>query len=307
MATVPDLSVRLGRLKLANPVITASGTFGYGEEYAGYLDVDRLGALTTKAITLKPRDGNEPPRIIETTAGVLNAIGLANVGVAAFIRDKMPYLRSLKSVKVIVNVAGSTQAGYCEVVRQLEGVKGIAGLEINISCPNVKQGGMAFGADPVRAYRLVAALRKLTKRFLLVKLTPNVTDIAGIARKVEQAGADGISLINTLSGMVVDLEARKPALANVYGGLSGPAIKPVGLACVHKVYTAVKIPVVGGGGIMNAADALEYMVAGARAVQIGTASFVDPGAAARVVGGIKIYCKKHSIRKVSSLTGTLSC
>jgi dihydroorotate dehydrogenase (NAD+) catalytic subunit len=304
MKTIVDLTAKLGELVLQNPVVVASGTFGYGDEYQGLVNVNRLGAIATKAITLEPRAGNVPPRIVETPAGMLNAIGLANVGVDVFIAEKMPFLRSLKT-KTIVNVAGSSEAEYVKVVEKLEPVEGIAALEINISCPNVKRGGMSFGSQPDTVYNIVNQLRQTTKRYLIVKLTPNVTDIVGIARRAEAAGADAISIINTVMGMAVDIRSRKPRLKNIFGGLSGPAIKPIALACVYRVTQAIGIPVIGGGGIMCAEDALEFIMAGARAVSIGTANFVNPKVAEEVIDGIRQFCREEKITTVEALVGTL--
>jgi dihydroorotate dehydrogenase (NAD+) catalytic subunit len=300
----PDLTVRLGDLVLQNPVITASGTFGYGEEYREFMNLDRIGGLVTKAITLQPRQGNAPPRLVETAAGVLNAIGLANVGVEAFLSQKMPFLQKLKPA-VIVNVAGSTIDEYVRVIERLETAAGIAALELNISCPNVREGGMSFGADPQAAHTVVKAARAATRRHLMVKLTPNVTDIAAIARSVVAAGADSLSVINTVQGMAIDAVSRRPRLKNVFGGLSGPAIKPLALACVYKVARAVRVPVVGGGGIMTGEDAVEFMIAGARAVSVGTVNFINPRAALDIAAGIAAFCRKEKIVQVADIVGTL--
>lgn len=298
-----NLSVSIGNLELQNPVMTASGTFGYGQEYEEFIDLNELGAIVTKAITLKPKKGNPPPRIAETTAGMLNAIGLQNVGVETFIRDKLPYLRRL-NCKTVVNVAGKDAEDYVELAKILSAEDGIDALEVNISCPNVKKGGQLFGSDPDVAQRLVAAVREATDMHLMVKLTPNVTDITEIAKAVEEAGADSISLINTLLGIAVDVRTRKPLIANITGGLSGPAIKPVALACVWKVAKAVEIPLVGIGGIMTAEDGLEFMVVGASAFQVGTANFVEPTATLDILNGIKTFCKAESIDDIKQLIGS---
>lgn len=304
--TSPDISVKLGRLSLANPVLVASGTFGYGEEYQDFLELKNIGAIITKAITREPRQGNQPPRIVETTAGMLNAIGLANVGVEEFVRHKMPFLQD-SGATVIVNVAGSTLEDYIHVVDRLEDVPGIVGLEINVSCPNVKQGGMSFGVDPKSLTEITRQLRKRTKRFLIIKLTPNVTDISLLAKCAEDAGADCLSLINTLSGMAVDIQTRRSKLANIFGGLSGPAIKPVALAHLYKVRQAVQLPLIGGGGIMSAEDALEFIITGADAVCLGTANFVDPASAEKITAGLQLYCEENSIQNINLLKGTLVC
>lgn len=295
-----DLSVRIGNKVLPNPVGVASGTFGYGSEYEELLDLSCVGAIFTKAVTLKPREGNEIPRIIETPSGILNSIGLANVGIDRFISEKVPFLRKLPCA-MVVNVAGSTEEEYLEVVKRLEAVDGIWGYEINVSCPNVKHGGLAFGTDPVQIERLTSSLRRLTERPLIIKLTPNVTDITVVARAAESAGADAVSCINTLLGMVIDVKKRKPVLAMKTGGLSGPAVRPVGVALTYKVSRAVSIPVIGLGGIMNADDALQYLLAGARAVQIGTANFVDPQVPRMVLEGIREYCADQGVGSVGDL------
>ncbi len=295
-----DLSVAIGSKTLPNPVGVASGTFGYGGEYEHLVDFSAIGALYTKAVTITPRAGNDIPRIIETPSGLLNSIGLANVGVDRFIAEKMPYLRSLPCA-VIVNVAGSTADEYARVLEQLEKCEGIWGYEINVSCPNVKHGGMAFGTDPHQVERLTAQLRKLTKNPLIVKLTPNVTDIRVIARAAEQGGADALSCINTLVGMVIDVESKRPVLPLGTGGLSGPAIRPVGVAATYAVHRAVTIPVIGMGGISSSRDALQYLLAGASAVQIGTANFVDPTTAASVLAGVAEYCERENATSVTDL------
>jgi len=274
--SAPDLSVDLGRgLVLANPVMTASGTFGYGEEVSRYFDISRLGAVVVKGISAQPRPGNSPPRVVETPSGMLNSIGLQNVGVERFISEKMPFLRST-GAQVIVNILGGSVEEYIQVCERLIGVDGIAALEINISCPNVKEGGVAFGMKPGPAGALVKVLRDLTDMHLMVKLSPNCGDIAGVARAVEAAGADSLSLINAITGMEISVKTRRPILGNIVGGLSGPAIRPVALRMVYEVHQAVKIPVVGIGGIMEGDHALQFMMAGASAIQVGTAVFTDP-------------------------------
>lgn len=299
-----DLSVNIGKVKFQNPILVASGTFGYGEEYAQLIDLNKLGGVITKSITLNPREGNPPPRTCETPSGMLNAIGLANVGVNGFIKEKLPFLRTLET-KIIVNVAGSTLEEYVKVARRLSRVKGIHMLEINISCPNVKEGGMQFGATEEGAYQVVKAVRENTSHPLMVKLSPNVTDITAIALSVQEAGCDAISLINTLVGMAIDSETRKPFLSNITGGLSGPAIKPVALAMVWKVAQKVKVPVVGIGGIMNTKDALEFLLSGASMIQVGTANFVDPKSSIKIIDGLKDYCEQNNVRKIKELVGKL--
>ena len=308
----PDLSVKIAGVEFSNPVLVASGTFGYGEEYSSLIDLNKLGGIVTKSITLETREGHAPPRTFETPCGMLNAIGLANVGVEKFIKEKLPFLRSLKT-RIIVNVAGSTVKEYVEVVKRLnrtshrspQRLGGIDMLEINISCPNVKQGGIEFGSTIKSAYDCIKAVKENSAYPIIAKLSPNVTDIVEIAHAVEKAGADAISLINTLVGMAVDTEKRRPVLANITGGLSGPAIKPVALAMVWKVAKAVKIPVIGIGGIMNTADALEFILAGASMIQVGTANFVDPQTSIKIVDGLSEYCKQKKIKKITDLVGKL--
>ncbi len=297
-----DLSLQVRGSVLPNPVGVASGTFGYGEEYAPLADLDRLGAVYTKAVTPEPRRGNPLPRLVETPGGLINSIGLANVGVEVFLKKKIPYLESL-GCPVILNVAGRMEEDYEEVVRQVEGQKAIWGYEVNISCPNVKHGGLAFGTDPLQVERLTAALRRLTDKPLIMKLTPNVTDIRAVARAAEQGGADALSCINTVMGMAVDIHRRKPAIPACTGGLSGPAIKPVGVAAVYRVSKAVRIPVIGLGGIMNADDAVEYLLAGASAIQIGTANFVQPDISIRVLEGIISYMQEAGFSRISDFHG----
>ncbi|MDJ0782520.1 MAG: dihydroorotate dehydrogenase [Desulfosarcinaceae bacterium] len=299
-----DLSVNIGGLHLKNPVLTASGTFGYGREFSRFMDLNALGGIVVKGLSLEPSRGNPPPRVVETASGMLNAIGLENVGLAAFIKDKLPYLRTLDTA-VIVNIYGQTVEAYAELAERLSDCDGIAALEVNISCPNVKAGGIAFGADPQSAHAVVAAVRTRSQRPLWVKLSPNVTDVTTIARSAADAGADALSLINTLTGMAIDVETRRPVLANVTGGLSGPAIKPVALRMVWQAAQAVDLPIVGIGGIMNTIDALEFLIAGAAAIQVGTANFINPSTAVEIVDGLTRYCEEGAIRRLSQLTGSL--
>ncbi|MDR3012800.1 MAG: dihydroorotate dehydrogenase [Chitinispirillales bacterium] len=301
MGTNVDMTVSIGSKSLPNPVGVASGTFGYGREYEELTDLANIGAIFTKAVTLKSRKGNAPPRIVETPSGIINSIGLANVGVNYFLSNKLPFLKTLPCA-VIVNVAGSTEEEYLQVVQKLETAEeGIWGYEINVSCPNVKHGGLAFGTDPLQIEQLTAALRKLTPKPLIIKLTPNVTDIALIARAAEAGGADAVSLINTLVGMVIDTKKKRSALGTLTGGLSGPAVRPVGVALTYKASRAVSIPVIGMGGIMNTEDALQYLLAGASAIQIGTANFIDPQTPEKVLGGIRRYCEKQGVSSVTDL------
>jgi len=300
----PNMAVSVGGLALKNPVMTASGTFGYAREFESVIDLNRLGAIIVKGLALKPVKGNPPPRIVETACGMLNAIGLENVGIDAFETEKMPFLRTLQP-PVIANIYGTTVEEYAALAERIETIDGIAALEVNISCPNVKAGGVVFGVDPLAAARVVAAVRKKTRKTLIVKLSPNVTDVTVIARSVEQAGADAVSLINTITGMAIDIETRRPRLANITGGLSGPAIKPVALRMVWQVAHTARVPVIGIGGIMRAEDAIEFFIAGATAVQIGTANFIDPRTALDVIAGIEHYLRQHGIRDIADLVGTL--
>ncbi|NJD38003.1 MAG: dihydroorotate dehydrogenase [Geobacter sp.] len=300
----PALSVEIGSLKLRNPVMTASGTFGYGEEFKEYVDLEKIGAFVTKGLSLKPRAGNPTPRIVETPGGMLNAIGLQNVGIDAFIQKKVPFLRT-GNTPAIANFFGYTPDEYAELAARLDAIPEVAALEVNISCPNVKQGGIVFGTDPACAASVVAACRAATSKTLIVKLSPNVTDIVEMAQACEGAGADALSVINTLTGMAIDLERRRPVLANVTGGLSGPAIKPIALRMVWQVARAVKVPVIGIGGIMSAIDALEFILAGATAVQVGTASFVNPGAAQEIAEGMEQWLAARGIADITSLIGAL--
>lgn len=300
----PNLNVKLGPLELKNPVMTASGTFGYGREYASLVDLDELGAIVVKGLSLKSRAGNPPPRIIETPCGMLNAIGLANIGLETFIEEKLPELRGLNT-HVIVNIYGHHIDEYGELAAALKGVEGVSAIEVNISCPNVEQGGMAFGIDPAVSARVTERVLDRTDKPVIVKLSPNVTDIRVIARAVEAAGAHALSLINTLTGMVIDVDTGTPMLANITGGLSGPAIRPVAVHMVYQVAQSVKIPVIGIGGIMDWRDALEFLIAGARAVQVGTANFTNPRATLDIVDGLRSFCEKKGLDRIMDLTGSL--
>ncbi len=299
-----DLKVDIGGLELANPVMTASGTFGYGRQFADVMDLDRLGAIVVKGLSIEPGAGNPPPRIVETACGMLNAIGLENVGLEVFLAEKLPFLETLNT-PVIVNIYGRRVEDYALLARRLDPVTKVAALEVNISCPNVKQGGIAFGSDPSMAAKVTRAVREKTAKPVIVKLSPNVSDIAVIARSVEDAGADAVSLINTLTGMAIDIRTRRPRLANVTGGLSGPAIKPVAVRMVWEAARAVKVPVIGVGGIVTAEDALEFIIAGATAVQVGTASFINPRAALDVLEGLQRFVTEQKISSVRQLVGTL--
>ncbi|RLB20607.1 MAG: dihydroorotate dehydrogenase [Deltaproteobacteria bacterium] len=300
----PDLSVALGPLKLKNPVIAASGTFGYGDEYVDVVDPNVLGGIVVKGLSLRPREGNPPPRIVETPSGMLNAIGLANIGVEAFINEKLPWLRTLDTT-VIANIYGHSISEYGEVAMALKGVDGVDALEVNISCPNVEMGGMAFGTHPSVAGEVTGTVLKNTDKPVIVKLSPNVTDITEIAKAVELAGAHAISLINTLTGMAIDVESKRPRLANISGGLSGPAIRPIAVYMVYRVARSVKVPVIGIGGIMEARDVLEFMIAGAKAVQVGTANFVNPRATVDIIEGLRQYCLEEGVSRLSDLIGSL--
>ncbi len=298
------LDVSIGSLTLKNPVMTASGTFGYGEEYAQFFDLSRLGAVVVKGLSLLPRMGNRPPRIVETPCGMLNAIGLQNVGVETFIDEKLPFLRQF-DVKVIANIFGESVEEYQKLSGILSGVDGVHALEVNISCPNVKKGGVVFGTDPEVAALVTRKVAAETDIPVIVKLSPNVADIALMARAVEEAGADAVSLINTLTGMAIDSESRRPLLANITGGLSGPALKPVALRMVWQVAHAVRIPVIGTGGITSFQDALEFLIAGAAAVQVGTANFVNPLATMEILDGIKDYMERHDIMDIHDVINSL--
>ena len=300
----PDMSVEIAGIKLRNPVMPASGTFGYGEEYTPFIDMEKIGAIVTKGLSLKPKAGNPTPRIAETVSGMLNAIGLQNVGIDAFIQHKMPFLRTVNT-PVIANFFGNTLEEYGEVAKRLNDIPEIAAGELNISCPNVKQGGIVFGTDPKAASEVVALVRKNLQKPLIVKLTPNVTDITVVARAVEEAGADAIACINTLTGMSVDVNTRKPRIANMTGGLSGPAIRPVAVRMVHQVVQTVSVPVIGIGGIVKAMDALEFLIVGAKAVQVGTANFVDPTAMISIIEGIEEFLLAEGIDDIHDLIGSL--
>ncbi len=297
-----NLGVRIGSLELRNPVMPASGTFGYGEEYAEFLDLSNLGAVVVKGLSLLPKEGNPPPRIVETASGMLNAIGLQNIGIQRFIEEKMPFLRTYDT-KVIVNFFGDSIDEYVAAAEKLSSVEGIHALEMNISCPNKQAGWCIFGTDPKVTTQVVSAVRKATKLPLIVKLSPNVTDISLMARVAVDAGADALSVINTLTGMVIDIRTRKPKLANRTGGLSGPAIKPVAVRMVYEVFKAVKVPVIGMGGIMHADDAIEFLLAGATAVAVGTANFVNPKATIDILDGIMTYMKEEKIDDINLLRG----
>ncbi|MHC4625077.1 MAG: dihydroorotate dehydrogenase [Planctomycetota bacterium] len=306
-----DISVEFAGLRLANPVFTASGTCGYADELADYMDVGALGGFITKSITVRPRKGNPTPRIVETDSGMLNAIGLANVGLEKFTKEKLPAIESqFSNTAVFVNVAGETIDDYVAVVERLAGEKAIAGFELNISCPNVGKGGISFGTEPEMVTEITRAVKKAAgAKILMVKLSPCVTDVSVIARAAVEAGADALSLINTFTAMVIDIETRRPILANRTGGLSGPAIKPIAVYLVNKVYNEVArergIPILGVGGIRTASDAIEFIIAGASAVAIGTANFIEPGCAAKIIEGIKKYCISKNIANIRELVGSL--
>ncbi len=301
----PNIQVNIGGVKLKNPVMTASGTFGYASEFEELIDLNRLGAIIVKGLSLEPSRGNPPPRIVETPCGMLNAIGLENVGLEAFLKEKLPFLKKIDT-PVLVNIYGKNIADYAKLASRLEDIEKIAGIELNISCPNVKSGGAAFGAFPESAAQVVRAVRKGTTRPLMVKLSPNVTDITEIARSVEGEGADSISLINTITGMAIDIETRRSKLANITGGLSGPAIRPVALRMVWQTAQVVKVPVIGVGGIMTAKDALEFLIAGAVAVQVGTANFINPHATIDIIEGIEAFLMERNISDIADIIGTLN-
>jgi len=300
MNSVPDISVKIGRLSLQNPVIAASGTFGYGLEFTPFLDLDRLGGFATKGLSLRPRLGNPVPRVIETDSGMLNAIGLENVGLEKFKNEKIPLLEKYKTC-LICNFFGDTVEEYREMAGALSLLERVDALEMNISCPNVEAGGVQFSSSPEVVEKVVGAVRQATEKFLIVKLSPNVTDITEIARAAEAAGADAVSLINTVIGMVMNVKTRQPYLANKTGGLSGPAIKPIALHMVHQTAKAVSIPVIGMGGIKSAEDALEFLLAGAQAIQVGTANFVDPAATIKIIDGLMEWCVRHGIQNLDEL------
>ncbi len=299
-----SMAVEIAGLKMKNPVMTASGTFGYGEEYADYVDLNQLGGIVVKGLSLKPRLGNPPPRIMETSGGMLNAVGLQNVGVDVFIEEKLPFLRQY-DVAVIANIYGESTTEYAQVAKRLSQAEGVHALEVNVSCPNVKKGGLSFGSDPKSAAEVTRRVKEQTHLPVIVKLTPNVTDITIIAQAVEKAGADAVSLINTLTGMSIDLRTRTPHLKNITGGLSGPAIKPVALRMVWQVAKSVSIPVIGIGGIMTVEDALEFMIAGAKAVQIGTANFINPRATLEIIDGMRHFIQHNKLKKLIDIIGTL--
>ncbi|MBM9536655.1 dihydroorotate dehydrogenase [Desulfobulbus alkaliphilus] len=303
-AVPPEMKISLGPLHLANPVMTASGTFGYGAEFSNLVDLQRLGALVVKGISLEPRPGNPPPRVVETACGMLNAIGLENVGLDRFIHQKMPFLRTCGS-RIIVNILGDSIDEYAILAEKLTLVTGVDGLEVNISCPNVKKGGVAFGTVPEMAAAVTRAVKNATDLPVIIKLSPNVTDIAAMAKAVDESGADAVSLINTLIGMAIDIHSQKPKLANIIGGLSGPAIKPVALRMVWQVARTVSIPVVGIGGIGTAEDAIEFLLAGASAVQIGTANFYNPAAAEQILTGIEAYLSRQGASSIHDIIGSL--
>ena len=299
-----NLNINIGKLQLKNPVMTASGTFGYGTEFSDFMDVSRIGGIFVKGTTLRDRQGNPYPRMAETPSGMLNAVGLQNKGVEYFINHIYPTIKDIDT-NIIVNVSGSTIEDYVETAEMLNSLEKIPAIELNISCPNVKEGGMAFGTSCLSAAQVVKEVRRAYKNELIVKLSPNVTDISEIALAVEAEGADSVSLINTLLGMAINAEKRKPILSTITGGLSGPAVKPIALRMVWQVAQAVKIPVIGLGGIMNAADAIEFMLAGASAIQIGTANFIDPTVSIKVVDGINDYLDRHGYKSVSEIVGAL--
>jgi len=299
-----DLSVAIGSLALRNPLIAASGCFGYGVEYADVVDLSSLGGIVVKGLFLKEREGHPPPRIVETPAGMLNAIGLQGIGVRRFVDEKLPELRA-RHATVFVNVCGTTLDEYVEVSRILSDAEGVAAIELNISCPNIKEGGIQFGCSLNGTFDVVNAVRKVTRLPVIPKLTPNVTDVASFARAAEDAGADAVSLVNTFLAMVIDVETRRPKISNVVGGLSGPAIRPIAVRMVYECRQTVKIPIIGMGGIADARDALEFMIAGATAVQIGTANFVDPFIWSKLLDGMRDYLHRHDIPRVADLVGSL--
>jgi dihydroorotate dehydrogenase (NAD+) catalytic subunit len=300
-----DLSVTIGSLRLKNPLIAASGCFGYGVEYADVVDLSALGAIVSKGLFLREREGHAAPRIVETPAGMLNAIGLQGIGAKRFVEEKLPELRA-RGATTIVNVCGTTLDEYVEVSRILSDADGVAAIELNISCPNIKEGGIQFGCSLTGTFDVVSAVRKATRLPVIPKLTPNVTDVASFARASEDAGADAVSLVNTFLAMVIDVETRRPKISNVVGGLSGPAIRPIAVRMVHECRQLVKIPIIGMGGIADARDALEFMIAGANAVQVGTANFVDPFIWSKLLDGMTSYMERHQIARISDLVGTVN-
>ena len=299
-----DLSVQLKALRLKNPVMTASGTFGYGEEYLDFMDLSRIGGIIVKGTTIRPREGNDYPRMAETASGMLNAVGLQNKGVNYFVKNIYPRICDFDT-NVLVNVSGSTVEDYVQAAEIIQELDKIPGIELNVSCPNVKEGGMAFGVSAKALCQVVKEVRAVYKKHLMLKLSPNVTDITVLAKTAEEQGADSLSLINTLLGMAIDAEKQRPKLSTITGGLSGPCVKPVALRMVWQTYKAVKIPVVGMGGISNTADAIEFMLAGASAIQVGTANFIDPAVSVTIAEGIEDYCQRHGLKSVSELTGAL--
>ena len=304
ISTKLDLKTNLGGLELENPVMTASGTFGYAREFEQLVDLNRIGAIIVKGLSLKPAKGNPPPRIVETPCGMLNAIGLENVGIEAFVKEKLPFLQRL-ATPVIANIYGKLEDEYVQLAARVDDIAAVAGIEVNISCPNVKAGGMAFGVDPHAAFSVIRAVRKQTSKTLIAKLSPNVSDITEIALAVQEAGADCLSLINTITAMVIDIDTRRPKLANITGGLSGPAIKPVALRMVWQVAQVAQLPIIGIGGIMKAEDALEFLIAGASAIQVGTANFINPHATIDIIDGIEAYLKRNEISSLREIIGTI--
>ena len=298
------LEVKVHNLTLKNPVMTASGTFGYGEEFADFIDISRLGGIVVKGTTGERRQGNPYPRMAETPSGMLNAVGLQNVGVGNFCSNVYPRIKDMDT-NIIVNVSGSSIEEYCSVAEQIDSLENIPAIELNISCPNVKKGGMGFGTNPDMAAQVVAAVRKVYHKTLIVKLTPNVTSVVDIAKAVEQAGADSVSLINTMLGMAIDVEKQRPYLSTITGGLSGPCVKPVAVRMVWQVAHAVQIPVVGLGGITCANDALEFLMAGAKAIEVGTANFMDPTVTVKIVEGLEDYCNRHGIKDINEIIGII--
>lgn len=298
----PDLSVNLGGIYMKNPVVAASGTFGYGREYEDFIDPSELGAVSVKGTTLEPRPGNAPPRICETAGGMLNSIGLENPGIEVFLENHLPYLKK-RGATVLANIAGNSVEEYAQMAARLQEDGGVDGIELNISCPNVKKGGLQFGTDPDMVYQVVSAVKGRTSLPVIPKLSPNVTDIVAIARAAREAGADALSMINTLMGMAVDINSRRPVLANIFGGLSGPAIKPVALRMIYQVFKEVDLPILGGGGIINAVDALEFIMVGAAAVSIGTGTFVNPNLAREVVQGMGRYLEDNGFSTLDQLRG----
>ncbi len=297
------LGVKIGKIKLKNPVMAASGTFGYAKEFEKLVDLGEIGAIITKTITLNPRQGNVMPRICETSAGMLNAIGLQNEGIDDFIKEKMPYLSKI-GAPIIVSISGNNIDEFFILARRLDKVKNISGIELNISCPNIKSKGLV-AQDAKETYEVIKAVRKITNKTIITKLSPNVTDIVEIAESAESAGSDAVSLVNTFLGMAIDIDIRKPKLGNITGGLSGPCIKPIAVRMVYEVSKNIDIPVIGIGGIMNSDDAIEFMLAGAAAIQVGTANFIEPGICGKIVKGIEAYLKKHKIEKIEDIVGNL--